>query len=194
MTFARQRPMPPELWTVEKFMLLEPAVKWTAVGLRMFADDHGRETRTDWILRRALYPRDEVSAEEFDSHLLALAEAGAILLYEVNGAEVYQITDWPAVSHAKRSLFPPPPEDRRRTAGDSPEGLRVEEREGERGSGASEPESEASSGPPSNFCPRHRPNGVNHPCRDCGTARLAVDEYWRTHGGRPSSEESDQDG
>ncbi len=186
MTFGRQRAVPPDLWTDERLIELPVPVKWTAISLHMFADDHGRQTRRDWMLRRAVYPQDELSREEFDSHLLALAEAGWIVLYEVDGSEVYQVSGWPSTSHAKPSKFPPPPlpENRRQPAGSFPADRRVEEergRESERGgeSREGEPFQQPTAGPPSAFCRRHQPHGVEAPCRDCGTARLASEEWWR---------------
>lgn len=182
MGFEKQKPLPTELWTVESMMLLDPAVKWTAVGLRAYADDQGRQTRTDWTLRRALYPRDELSREEFDSHLLELAIADVIVLYEVNGTEYYAMVSMPAGQHPKPSLFPPPPEDVKTPSRRLQDDVLAWEREGERES-ESASESDASRDAPSPFCPIHQPSGTDENCRPCGRRRLALNEYWKQHRG-----------
>lgn len=183
MGFEKQKPLPTELWTVESMMLLDPAVKWTAVGLRAYADDQGRQTRTDWTLRRALYPRDELSREEFDSHLLQLAIADVIVLYEVNGTEYYAMVSMPAGQHPKPSMFPPPPEGIKTSSRQLQDDVLAWEREGEReGGGVGASESDASRNAPSPFCPAHQPTlGTDENCRACGRRRLALDEYWRQH-------------
>lgn len=186
MAFGRNRSLPPSLWTTEKLARLPVDVKFTAVTLHMFANDDGRAPCTPWARRKMF---DDLPQEEFEEHLLKLAETSWLTLYQdEDGAEVYQISEWPSVSHKKgKDYIPPPPADRRRAAGDSPEVRRVEEREGERE--REEGEGEDAGPPTSRFCPRHRPNGVNRPCRDCGTARLAMDEYWERH--EAGTEETD---
>lgn len=193
MTFTKQRQMPMELWTVETMMTLDPAVKWTAISLRAFADDHGRQTRTDWILRRALYPRDEVSREEFDSHLLALAIADVIVLYEVDGAALYAMVEWPAVQHPKPSRFPPPPEDFMKASRSSQDSFMA--MEGESESARASEGAGALGEPPSPFCPTHQSAfGTDEDCRKCGRRRLAREEWWRQYRARLEAERENDDG
>jgi hypothetical protein len=180
MGVGKLRSIPPDLWTDESLIELPLPVKWTAVGLRMHADDHGRQTVTDWMLRPSIWPGAGISEEELVDHLLALADVGYIGLYDAQGKTYYQVREWPSVSHPKRSDYPdPPPSLFQRAAGGSPEGRSAWEREGEGGEWGDE---ERPAGiPPSPFCPVHRPNGTRGNCRHCGTARLAQEDWIRTH-------------
>lgn len=177
MGMSRIRSVPPDIFTDEDLMALPIPVRLTAIGLRLHADDYGRESTNTALLKASLYPTTaEISEEVLIEHLLQLEEAGYIALYHDASRTYYALADWPAPSHPKRSKFPePPPSAFQKTAGRSLEDFSAWEREGER-------EGESPAGiPPSPFCPVHRPNGTRNDCRHCGTARLAHEQFLREH-------------
>lgn len=177
---GKLRPLPADLWTDEDLIELPLPVRMTAIGLRLHADDQGRETVTDWTLRPSIWPGPHgVSASELVEHLLLLDYAGYIGLYSDEKRTFYQVREWPAVSHPRPSRFPPPPPDLfQRFAGRPPANFSAQEREGgSGGEGESEARAHAAGGRPSPFCRVHQPNGTEADCRHCGTARNALDQW-----------------
>jgi hypothetical protein len=175
----KQKPLPGDIFTDEDLIALPIAVRLTAIGLRMHADDQGRESTTPWRVKSAIWPGNpEVTEDDLIEHLLLLDAAGYVGIYSVGDRTYYQVRDWPAPSHPAPSQHPAPPADLfQRAAGISPEARSAweREREGERG-WESAPESPAGV-PPSPFCKVHQPNGTRQACRHCGTARLAHEQY-----------------
>lgn len=182
MAITRQRQLPPEAFLNPQLLALPPAVRLTEIGLRMYADNFGREQVHERLLIAAIYPFDrEMTELQMAEHLEQLYDAGVIVLYTAGSRreDFYQFVEWPAVSHAGRSKHPDPPEDFRNGSGTLPgEGERG--REGEGGSGPSG----APSGtvpdldsPPDPFCRVHMPTGTDQPCQKCGRARLARKVY-----------------
>lgn len=175
MGMSKMRPLPIDLWTDEDLIALPLPVKWTAIGLRMHADDEGRESVTDWMLRPSIWPGDAtVTADVLTVHLLMLDQAGVIGIYSAGDRTYYQVRSWPAVSHPNRSKHPPPPPDLfQNAAGNPPDDFSAGEGESE----SRETNWERPAGiPPSPFCTDH-PRGTRQPCRHCGTARLLHEQY-----------------
>lgn len=189
MPMNRQRTFRPELFTDEDLAELPLPVRVTAWGLRMFADDHGRESTTLSRIKGALWAQDpDVDESAVESHLLELAQIGYLDLYTAGGRTYFAIRDWTRVDRPQPSKIPaPPPRERIAKASRSD---RVTFAVGE---GASERESEsewASAGevpargdrelPPSPFCPTHyATQGTDEDCRACGRRRLAAQEWFR---------------
>ncbi len=146
----------------------------TAIGLRMQADDHGRESTTPWLVKSAIWPGNpEITEALIEDHLLLLDEAGYITIYCADGRTYYAVNDWPAVSHPAPSKHPPPPATFQRHSSGSLENFSAWEREG----GESEGGAERPAGIlPSPFCKLHQPSGTRANCRHCGTARLAHEQ------------------
>lgn len=182
MPVSKQRPMPPHPWNEEPLLSMDDSLFRTMVGLRMLADDHGRGTCTDWMVRPDLYRgRPEVTEDTLVDHFLQLHDLGEIGIYYAGDRSFYVMRVWPAVSHPAPSKFPAPPlELFQRFAGTEPDGFSAVEREGagERG-GAGEATSGGSGVAPSPFCLVHQPAGTREDCRHCGTARLAAREFER---------------
>lgn len=180
MGISRQRALPPEIFTSEEFATLPSPIRLTAIGLRMHADDAGRENANQRLLWSSIWPlSEEVNEDDLVDHLLILAELDYIALYSVGPRTYYQVTDWPKVDHGKPSRLPAPPS---RTIRDGPrESFAAREGESEESESA---ESGASRDPsrtvpglgPSPFCHEH-PDGIDQPCRDCGTARLRHERW-----------------
>ena len=194
MAIGRQRMLPPDLLLDEQLMELEPAVFKTAIGLRMHADDHGRQALNLRIILGQVWPTsDVVTTEVLEDHLLELDAVGYILTYTVEGRNFYAMATWPSVSHASPSTLPAPPlESFRSRSGGSPESFSAGEGEGERGWGEGGAESPAGV-PPSPFCKLHQPNGTRANCRHCGTARLAHEQWLYEFTGKPPRPDDEQE-
>lgn len=179
MGISKMRPFPTDLWTDEDLIALPVPVKWTAAGLRMHADDEGRESVTDWMLRPSIWPgRNEVDADVLVEHLLVLSYAGVIGIYTIGDRTYYQLRVWPSVSHPQRSKHPPPPPELfQNGSGWSPADFSAGERESGESAGE-RPDQRPSGLPPSPFCRDHQPAGSGGtPCVLCQDARLAY-QVW----------------
>ena len=160
---------------------LPPDVRATAEGLRMHADDHGRGFVELRQILADVYPQtSEVTESVLVDHLLALAEAGVIALYEHGGVSCYEFTIWGRVDRPNESDIPTAPAFARASR-DSRERFVAGEREGERereresgGERARETPSARMSRevlPPDPFCPDHQTPTLE-PCIACQNARL----------------------
>jgi hypothetical protein len=200
MAISNPRPLPVDLFTDEHLIELPLLVKWTAVGLRQYADDQGREQVNSRLLKAAIWPlHEEVTPQVIDDHLLLLDEIGYIGIYASSGRNLYSMASWVVVSHPKPSRFPAPPPDLFRNAsGSFPESFSAGEREGEReraSEGEWAPEGAPSGSqlevPPSPFCKLHRPSGTTSNCRHCGTARLANEQWQELRRVRDAEQQGD---
>lgn len=181
MAMTRRRVVTPEGFSRDELLSLPPSVRLTEVGLRLYADDHGRERVNQRLMLARLYPMDrDMTESDIDEHLLHLDDAGAIVVYDADGETYFSLTDWPKVDRPQDSRHPSPPS---RSIRDS---FVAGERERE-GGGEREWESESGHArtdreddPTDPFCRRH-PDGapIGVPCRDCGTARLRHAKYNR---------------
>lgn len=106
--------MKPTFWSDEKVGLLARDARLTFLGLiSAMADDHGRLSGAAKIVRGAVYPFDEdVSTRDVEEHIEALANAGLIERYQVNGSSYIHIKNWSRhqrVDKPSPSLLPEPP-------------------------------------------------------------------------------------
>lgn len=191
MTLTRQRAITPEIFAHPALVRLPTAVRLTEVGLRMHADDHGRgQVRLRAILADVFPETSEINEATLVDHLLALAEADVIVLYDIEGQSFFEFIDWPKVDRAGKPTVPSAPPFARSSrrsrewfvAGESERGReRESEREWE-GESEREREGEPSSRmsreglPPDPFCPEH-PGGIEQPCIACQNARLRNQHY-----------------
>lgn len=176
MPITRQRSVTPDAFLNTRLLALSSDARLTEVGLRLYADNYGREEASSRLLTVSIFPLDrEMRDEDMDRILLELDQAGCIDLYDVAGVTYYQVRDWPAVQHpgadSRFPALPPKSHEPFMSASGESHG------EGERGRGRERGnESEGERGlhealPPSPFCARH-PDGADTPCRACGTARM----------------------
>lgn len=203
MGMTRQRTIAAELWRLRKWVALDPAVRFTAIGLQASADDHGRGPVEPLLIKADIYPMTEsVTADVVIDHVLQLDDAEFLTLYQVGPETFFQIVRWPRVDRPNDSDIPSPPAPLLANgSGTGPERLRVVE--GESRGRASERERapgegvgwERSSGPPPDpgdapdpFCIDH-PDGTERPCKACGTARLRHARYWQLQRQRDSTTE-----
>ncbi|KAA9110164.1 hypothetical protein [Microbacterium rhizomatis] len=179
MTLTRPRTMTVEAF--ESTRKLSPLVRVTAEGLRMHADDHGRGFVEFRQILADVWPEtSEVTESVLVDHLLILAEAEVICLYEHGGRSCYAFVVWGRVDRAGDTAIPEPPPFARRSR-EPRETLAAGEREGERERGGErEGESEREREtprmsrevlPPDPFCADH-PGGILEPCIACQNARL----------------------
>lgn len=81
------------------------------VNLIVYVDDYGRGDARPSIVRHLCFPlSDELSVEDVDDALRALARIGLILLYEVEGKPFLYFPTWDEhqTIRNKRSKFPSP--------------------------------------------------------------------------------------
>lgn len=189
MGMSKQRQLPPDIFTDEHLLALPIEARMTAIGLRMHADDFGRESAIPRKILGNVWPENpEITEDMIIDHLLLLDGVGYIGIYSVGPRTYYAVRIWPAVSHPNPSGYPPPPPELfQKFAGDPLANFSAWEREGERegeepGEGGEESPRWRSSGiPPSPFCKVHQPNGIRGNCRHCGTARLAHEQWIFEH-------------
>lgn len=179
MTLTRQRAITPEIFAHPALMRMPPEVRLTEVGLRMHADDHGRgRVRLRAILADVFPETSAITEAVLTDHLLELAEAGLIVLFEDEHGSCFEFLDWPKVDRPGRASVRAAPAFARSSRGlrdtlvaveserDESERERAGEREGEALSRMSREEL-----PPDPFCSEH-PGGVEFPCIACQNARL----------------------
>lgn len=191
MTLTRQRAVTPEIFAHPALVRLPPAVRLTEVGLRMHADDHGRgRVRLRAILADLFPETSEITETVLVDHLLALAEADVITLYDDAEGSCFEFVDWPKVDRAGKPTAPAAPSfarssRRSRESFVAGESERERERESGRewaGESGREGEGEATSRmsreglPPDPFCHEH-PGGIEFPCIACQNARLRNQHY-----------------
>lgn len=198
MPMNRMRSLPASDFTDPSVSSLPPEVRLTAVGLRMYADDAGREQVRFRPMVAEIYEHDEsMTSQQMEEHLLLLDQVGWLRLYVHEQKTLYQVRVWPPVQNPSVSKFPPPKGYRAPSRGSHETFSIVERGSGsERASesvsecaGASEwvtgesarpsrdlhdeaPTAETPT-PPSPFCSKHQPFGTESPCGACGTARMA---------------------
>jgi len=170
MGMNRRKELPPDIFTDERLAVLPHDVRLTAIGLRANADNWGRESANPSLVKAALWALwPSMTPAKISKHLAMLSTGPApyVLIYEADGRSIYQVVDWPQMSHRgdAPSRFPAPP------SGIGPEAFPAGEEEGERESERARAEGDLPEPPPSRYCPAHRPNGTLHKCGPCATAR-----------------------
>jgi len=180
MGMTRMRTLHPQMFHNEELMSLPVDVRWTALGLLLYADDNGRESATAVRIRSAVWPMDvHITDATIEEHLLILDEADYLDLYQVGKRTYFALKRWQRVDRPTVSTIPEPPAqpDSRAARESFVAGERGREGEGEgerdeRSEGGEEKSRPTPEGtPPSPFCRAH-PVGRDGPCRNCGTARL----------------------
>ena len=82
------------------------------VGLLTYVDDYGRGDARPAIIKGAVFPlRERISLRDIDTALKALAGAGCVSLYEVDGKPYLYFPTWESHQNIrnKKSKFPAPP-------------------------------------------------------------------------------------
>jgi hypothetical protein len=110
----RIRTIKPEFWTSLTVTSVPVAVRLTFIGLWNHCDDEGRALLEPRLLKAAIWPLDdEVTAGDVEGHVQALASAGLVNLYEVEGRQYLLISGWEEhqkVEKRRTSRLPAPPQ------------------------------------------------------------------------------------
>jgi hypothetical protein len=91
---ARIRNVKPEFFTSESVAELTFRQRLTWIGLWTHADNFGRARDNVRVIKGAVWPIDDVSYEDIEEDLVALAERDRILRYEVEGKRYLMVTNW----------------------------------------------------------------------------------------------------
>jgi hypothetical protein len=194
--------MTPEEFSDEDLGCLPRATRFTALALRMWADDAGRARLNARSVKGAIFANDmELTLEELEADILRLAEVGFLSLYTADdGRKYFAIAPRfnTAPEKAKVSDLPPPPV---RTASGQPQDAVPVVGRGESEAESEEPEGAPTgrhpdAGPPM-FCHEHMPSGSGGaPCGPCRDARM-VHEAWarstRSQTRQPRFEDDEED-
>lgn len=168
---SRNRAITTRVFTDPAMLALPLEVRWTAIGLRLHADDEGREVAHPRLLWSSIWPLSEVVTEdELILHLLTLEDVGEIQLYSAGDRTYYRIIDFPKVDRGQPSGHPNPPPLANQSRIDR-EGTRETFAAGEREGGEEARGVFRGDMPPPFGCPEH-PEGSFDPCGPCGTARM----------------------
>lgn len=108
---ARIRSIKPEFFTSERMALLDHTDRLLFVGLWTHVDDEGRCIDNPVLIRNAVFPLDDLSAERVQEGLRRLQELGRLERYTVAERRYLCITTWEEhqkISHPSKSKFPGP--------------------------------------------------------------------------------------
>lgn len=112
---ARIRSIKPEIRTSEKVNSWPIEVRYFWIMLWGYVDDHGKGRDNPKLIVADTYPLDDdVTAQDVDSWLGVLEQAGVLRRYEVNGKRYLSIINWlehQRPSHPAKSVIPDPPVD-----------------------------------------------------------------------------------
>lgn len=108
---ARIRSIKPEFFTSERMALLDHTDRLLFVGLWTHVDDEGRCIDNPVLIRNAVFPLDDLSAERIQEGLRRLQELGRVERYTVDERRYLCITTWEEhqkISHPSKSKLPAP--------------------------------------------------------------------------------------
>ncbi|MFE5368127.1 hypothetical protein [Streptomyces mirabilis] len=112
---ARIRSIKPEMRTSITVSLWPREVRYFFILLWGYLDDYGRGVDDELLIASDCFPRDrDVTPEVIDGWLEAIAEAGPLCRYEVDGRTYLHAPNWrehQKPSHPTRSKIPPCPDD-----------------------------------------------------------------------------------
>jgi hypothetical protein len=91
---ARIRNIKPEFFTSESVAELTFRQRLTWIGLWTHSDNFGRARDNVRVIKGAVWPIDDVSYEDIEEDLSALAEQSRIVRYEVDGKRYLEVTNW----------------------------------------------------------------------------------------------------
>lgn len=91
---AKRRMIHDCIWSSEDVAELTMRQRLLWVGLITTADDQGRGRAHPGLVRASVFPFDVITQDEIGEDLAAIEVAGMVLLYEVDGSDYYQITNW----------------------------------------------------------------------------------------------------
>lgn len=91
---ARGRLISTEIWKSETIVKLGYLHRLQWIGLITTADDQGRGRAHPGLIRSAIFPLEDIDLETIETGMQAFADEGLITIYEGDGKQLYQITNW----------------------------------------------------------------------------------------------------
>lgn len=91
---ARGRLISTEIWKSEKIVKFDPLYRLQWIGLITTADDQGRGRAHPGLVRSAIFPLEDITYDTIEIGMQTFADAGLIILYEMDGKQLYQIANW----------------------------------------------------------------------------------------------------
>lgn len=107
----RIRTLKPEVWQDERFVDVSLPARLFYVGLITQADDHGRQSANQALLRSRIFPFDELELSAIDEWLDELQRGGLVERYEAAGRTYLSLISWlddQRVEKPTTSKIPPP--------------------------------------------------------------------------------------
>lgn len=112
---GRIRSIHPDTCESETMAKLPASQERTFFRLLTHCDDAGRAQLNPRLLKAAIYPLiDEMTPDKVMKEIRALAAAGLLILYQVDGRDYLQVRSWTEYQHPKnpsKSKIPPLPQD-----------------------------------------------------------------------------------
>ena len=109
---ARRRMINPTVWAEEPFGALSHRQRLMKLGLTTMSDDEGRFRANPALIRAQVFPYDDLTLDDVEADLQAVARAGYVMLYERDGQRFGWEVEWnkdQKPSHPSPSELPPPP-------------------------------------------------------------------------------------
>lgn len=109
---ARIRTIKPDFFKSEDVSALPMRARLTWIGLWTQCDDHGRYKDSARLIKGDLWSLEDVSLRDIEDDLAALAEAGRIVRYAVEGKPYLAIVNWhahQAINRPSKPKHPGPP-------------------------------------------------------------------------------------
>jgi len=170
----RIRTIKPSFFQSDDVSALPLRARLTWIGLWTQCDDQGRTKDHARLIKAAIWPLDNVSLADIEEDLTTLAEQGRIVRYTAAGQRYLEIVNWDvhqSINRPSPSRIPPPSLNGHATLTEASLGER-KGREGKGGDARARPRDP----PPPRTCPKH-PDGTDDPCRACGRAREAYEQW-----------------
>lgn len=109
---ARIRTVKPSFFTSLTVSELTPEQRLTFIGLWTHVDDEGRCVDDARLVKAVVWPLDDLTADDVEEHLDAIARRGLIHRYKVGGRGYLHVTGWlehQRINRPSESGLPPPP-------------------------------------------------------------------------------------
>jgi hypothetical protein len=107
----RKRQIDPGIWTSHDFTERSLRQRMLFIGLISLSDDYGRGRAEPSTLRAQVFPADEYRASDIQDDRDALAAAGMVRLFQIDGRVYYELPTWRTyqkVDHPSQSSIPIP--------------------------------------------------------------------------------------
>ncbi len=183
---ARIRSIKPEFFESEDVAALPLRARLTWIGLWVHCDNYGRCKDNVRLVKKNVWPLDQVSLNDVEEDLGTLAAAGRIVRYEADGARYLAVVNWDRHQSIARPGHPkhpcPPSSVDNVSRHDSDTAVRGSDSSlgnREQGTGNREGNAQERASPPEppRQCLKHDGLPSPPPCGSCADARRAHDAW-----------------